>query len=108
MNVSSLIVRRFAVLVNKGNEICHLWRNKCFDFLTICQFLHVLEEKSGRVDNLSRGNNFFLESENPAMKIFKLFSILEGRGGYIRLNITIHPSKVRGTQIEKSVDYIPS
>ena len=81
MNVSSLIVRRFAVLVNKGNEICHLWRNKCFEFLTLFQCLHVLEKKSGREDNLSREHNLLLDFENPDMKIFKLFSIPEGQGG---------------------------
>ena len=32
-------------------------------------------------ENLSREHNFFPESENPAMKIFKLFSIIEGQGG---------------------------
>ena len=81
MNVSSIIDSRFAVLVNEGDEICHLWRNKCFKFLNICQCLHVLEKKSGRGDNLSREHNLLLESENPAMKIFKLFSIPESQGG---------------------------
>ena len=80
MNVSSIIDSRFAVLVNEGDEICNLWRNKCFEFLTLCQFLHVLEKKSGKGDNLSRENNILLESENTAMKIFKLFSIPEGQG----------------------------
>ena len=59
----------------------HIWRNKSSEFLTICQCLHVLEEKSGRRENFSREHNFLLESENPAMKIFKLFSIIEGQGG---------------------------
>ena len=81
MNGSSLIDSRFAVLVKDGDEICHLWRNKCFEFITLCKCVHVLENKSGRRDNFSREHNFLLESENPAMKIFKLFSIPEGQGG---------------------------
>ena len=81
MNISSLIDSRFAVLVKEGDEICHLWRNNCFEFLTLCQFLHVMENKSGRGDNFSRDNNFFLEFENPAMKIFNFFFIPEGQGG---------------------------
>ena len=81
MNVSSLIDSRFAVLVKEGDEICHIWRSKCFGFLNLCQCLNVMEKKSGRGDNLSREHNFLLESENPDMKIFKLFSILEGQGG---------------------------
>ena len=79
MNVSSLIYSRFSVVVREGDEICHLWRNKSSEFLPLCQCLHVLEGKSGRGDNFSREHNFLLESENPAMKISKLFSILEGQ-----------------------------
>ena len=81
MNISSRIDSRFSVVVKEGDEICYLWRNKSSEFLTLCQCLHELEEKSGRVDNFSREHNFLLDSENPAMKIFKLFSILEGQGG---------------------------
>ena len=81
MNVSSYIYSRFSVVVREYDEICHLWRNKRSDFLPICQCLHVLEEKSVRGDNLSRENNFLLESEDPAMKIFKLFSVIEGQSG---------------------------
>ena len=81
MNVSSLIDSIFSVLVNEGDEICHLWRNKISEFLTLCSFLHVLGKYSSRGDNFSRENNFLLESENPAMKIFKLLSIPEGQGG---------------------------
>ena len=81
MNVSSLIGSIFAVLVNEGDEIYHLWRNKFFEFITICQCLHLLKNKSSRGDNFSREHNFLLESENPAMKIFKLFYIPEGKGG---------------------------
>ena len=38
-------------------------------------------EKYSRGENLSREHNFLLESENIAMKIFKLFSVFEGQGG---------------------------
>ena len=81
MNVSSRIYRKFSVFVKEGDETCHLWRNKRSDFLTLFQCLNVLEKKSDRGENFSREHNFFLESENPAMKVFKLFSILEGQGG---------------------------
>ena len=54
---------------------------KSSEFLTLYQLIHVLEEKSDRGDDLSREHNLFLESDNPAMKIFKLFSIIEGQGG---------------------------
>ena len=68
----------FFVVVKEGDEICHLWRNKISEFLTLFQCLHVLEKKSGREDNLSREHNLLLESENPAMKVFKLLSVIEG------------------------------
>ena len=80
MNVSSCIDSRFSVLVKEVDEICHIWRNKISEFINICQCLHVLEEKSVRGDNFSIENNLILEYDNPAMKIFKLFSILEGQG----------------------------
>ena len=43
--------------------------------------LYVLEEKFSREDNFYREHNLLLEYDNPAMKIFKLFSNLEGQGG---------------------------
>ena len=49
-----------------------------------------------------------MESENPAMKILRLLSVLEYQGGYIRSNITIHTSTVRGTLMEKYGEYGPS
>ena len=64
MNLSSRIDIRFAVVVKEGDEICNFWRNKGPEFLSICKCLHVLEEKSGRVDNFSGEHNFLLESEN--------------------------------------------
>ena len=81
MNVSSRIDSRFSVVVKEDDEICHLWCNKSSDFLTICKCLNVMENKSVRGDTLSREHNFLLESENPAMNIFKLFPIIEGQGG---------------------------
>ena len=81
---------------------------KALSFSLFVKCLHVLENKSGRGENFSRENNLLLESENPAMKIFKLLSIIEGQCGDIRLNIAIHPSKVRGKLMEKSGEYSPS
>ena len=81
MNVSSSTAIRFAVLVREGDEIFHLWRNKRSEFLSIFFCLHVLEKNYGRGDNFSREHNLSLESDIPAMKILKLFSILEGQVG---------------------------
>ena len=97
MNVSCRIDSRFSVVVKEGDEIYHIWRNESSEFITLCQFLHLLEDKSGRGENFYKEHNLLLKSENPAMKIFKLFSVLEGQGGYIRLKISIHSSNVRGT-----------
>ena len=80
MNVFSCVYRRFSVVIKEGDDICHLGRNKNYEFLTLCQCLHVLEEKYGRGDNFSREHNLLLESDNPDMKIFKLFYIIEGQG----------------------------
>ena len=76
MNVSFYINIIFSIVVQEGDEICHLWRNKSSDFITLCQCLYVLEENSGRGDNFSRENNFLLDSENPAVKIFEFISSL--------------------------------
>ena len=80
MNVSFYIEIIFDIVVKEGDDICHIWRNKISEFINICQCLNLLEKESGRVDNLSKEHNFSLESENPAMKIFKFFSVLEGQG----------------------------
>ena len=40
-----------------------------------------MEEKSGRGEKFSIEHNLLLESDNPAMKIFKLFSIIEVQVG---------------------------
>ena len=42
------------------------------------------------------------------MKVLKLFSALELRGGCVSLNITIHHSKMRGVWMEKSGYNFPS
>ena len=73
--------QHISVVVKEGDEICHIGRNKISEFITLWQWLHVLEEKSSRGDNFSREHNLLLESDNPAMKIFKLFSNLEGQVG---------------------------
>ena len=80
MNVSFCIDIIFDVVVKEGDEICKLGRNKISEFITIRQRLNLLENKYIRGDNLSKEHNFFLESDNPAMKIFKFFSVLEGQG----------------------------
>ena len=90
MNFSSITCSRFAVIVNEGDEIYQLRRNKLFGFLTLCQCPHVLEKKSGSGENFSREHNFLLESENPAMKIFKLFSIPEVQDGLSSPDLSIH------------------
>ena len=79
MNVSFCIDIIFDVVVKEGGDICQLGRNKISEFINICQCLNLLENKYSRVDNLSKEHNFFLDSENPAMKIFKFFSVLEGQ-----------------------------
>ena len=61
-----------------------------------------MEEKSCRRYIFSREDNFLFNSDNSAMKIFKLLSILEYQGGYVRLKIAIHPSKIIGVQMDKS------
>ena len=81
MNVSSCIDIRFSVVVNECDEICHLGRNESSEFITLCQLIHALEDTYGRGDNFFRDHNSLLESDNPAMKIFKLFSVIEGQGG---------------------------
>ena len=54
------------------------------------------------VESFSREDNFFLESDNSAMKIFKLFLFIEFQGGQVILNITIRPPNIRGARMEKS------
>ena len=46
-------------------------------------------------DSFSREFNLLLKSEHYDLKIFNLFSILEWKGGYVILNITIYPSNMR-------------
>ena len=42
MNVYSFIDSIFSIVVKEGDEICHLWRNKSSEFITLCQCLHLL------------------------------------------------------------------
>ena len=81
MNASSCIDIIFSVVVKEGDEICHLGCNKISEFIYFRQCLRVLEYKSGRGNKFSREHNLLLEYENPATKIFKLFSVIEGQGG---------------------------
>ena len=80
MNVSSCIESIFSVVVKEGDDICNLGINESSEFITIWKLLRLLEDKSGRGENFSRENNFLLESDKSAMKIFKLLSVLEGQG----------------------------
>ena len=80
-NVSSCIDIRFYVVVKEFDEIFHLGCSESSYFINILKCFNLLEDKSGRGENLSRDNNFLLECENPAMKIFKLLSVLEVQGG---------------------------
>ena len=41
MNISSCIYSRFSVLVKVGEEICHLWSNKIYEFLNLCQCVNI-------------------------------------------------------------------
>ena len=81
MHVYSCTDIMFYVVVREGDEICHIERNESSEFITLWQWLHVLEEKSGRGENLSRELNLLLKSKNPDMKIFKMLSVLEVQGG---------------------------
>ena len=81
MNFSSCIDSRFSVVVKEGDDICYLGGNENYEFNNLLQCLHVRKEKSGSGENFSIENNFLLESENTALRIFKLFSVLEDQGG---------------------------
>ena len=81
MNVSSFLDRRFYVVVKECDDICNLGCNDCFEFVALLLCLNVLEEKYFRRYSFSREDTFLLKSENYAMKIFKLFSVLEIQGG---------------------------
>ena len=90
------------------DDICHLGRNELFGFIALWQCLHVLEYKSCRRYSLSIEDNFLLQSDDSAIKIFKLFSVLEFQGGWVVLNTTIHPSKIRGARMDNTVYNCPS
>ena len=60
INFSSCIYSRFSVVVKECDQICHIGRNLISVFITLWQFLHVLEWKSGRRDNFSREHNLLL------------------------------------------------
>ena len=57
MNVSYCVYLIFSIVVKKCENIYHLERNECFEFITIWQRLHILEYKSCRRDSLSSENN---------------------------------------------------
>ena len=76
MNASSCIDSIFPVVVKEFDEIYHIGSNEISEFITILQFLRVLEYNYGGRDIFSREHiiYFFLDSDNSSMKIFKLFS----------------------------------
>ena len=77
MNIYPYVNRQFLVAVKECDDMCHLGRNECFVFINLWQWINVLEYKSCRRYTFSREYNFLLKSENYAMKIFKIFSVLE-------------------------------
>ena len=44
--------------------------------------------------------DFLLNSDYSAMKMLKLFYLLECQGGYIRLVLTINTFKIRGSRMD--------
>ena len=51
---------------------------------------------------------FLLQHDNSDMTIFKFFSVLQCQGGQVRLNITIHPSKIKVALMKKYGQNFPS
>ena len=81
MNITPCVDRQFSIVFKECDEICHLDCNECFEFIAIWKCLHVPEDKSKRRNSLAIEENFLLEYDNYAMKIFKLFSVIECQGG---------------------------
>ena len=81
MNVSSCVDSIFSVVVKERDDICHIGRNECFDFVAIWQCLNVLEDKSCRKYSFSREDNLLSKSNDYSMNIFNLLYIIERRGG---------------------------
>ena len=72
---------QFYVVVRDHDEIFHIGRNECLEIIAILKFICVTEEKYCRRYSLSREDNLSLKSDNYAMKIFNLFSVLEFQVG---------------------------
>ena len=81
MNFFPCVDSLFPAFIKEFDEICHLRCNECFEFITILQYLRVMEEKSCRRYSFSIKDNFLLKSENSDIHIFKLFSVIECQGG---------------------------
>ena len=105
-NIPSCADSQFSVVVNERDKTCHIGRNECLEFIDLWKWLHVLEEKSCGRDSFSREVNLLLESENSATEIFKLFSVIEYQGCWVRLNTTIHPLQYEGARALRSLDKI--
>ena len=107
MNLPSFLDRRFYFFVKEWDDICNLGRNECFEFFSLWILLHLPEDSSCRRYSFSREDNFLLNSENYATKIFRLFFVLECQGGWVRLNTTIYSYKMRGMRMDKSGYNLP-
>ena len=81
INVYPCVHSQISVVVKKCDDIYHFFSNECLDFIAILQCLLVLEEKYCRRYSFSREVYFLLKSDNYAMKIFNLLSVLEFQGG---------------------------
>ena len=68
MDVSSCVDSIFSVLVKECDEIFHLGRDECFEFVALLICLRLLEEKSCRRYSFSREDYFMSKSDNSAMK----------------------------------------
>ena len=102
MNISACVDSQFSVVIKDFDEIYHLGRNECLNFIALCKCLSVLEEKSCRGYSFLRDDNFLLKYENCSMKIINFFSVIEYMGGYLILNITIHPYNMSYTRMWES------
>ena len=77
MNISPFVYSHFFVVAKECDEICHIGINEFFEFAALLKCLNVMGDKSCRRYSLSREDNLLLKSDNYAMKILILFSVIE-------------------------------
>ena len=75
--MSPCVDRWFSVIVKECDEIFHLRRNECLEFIVILLCLSVLVEKSCMREIFSREVNLLLKSDNYDITIFNLFYFLD-------------------------------